>query len=133
MCEYTGGPCERPAEWSVFTPPGRWKKWPYGRLHFMCDPCAKYYAAAVKKPLKGLDRPENAPDDWRPSIMEHIRLSAIDARINEQAERNRLGTTVPVESGDLSRPGDAKRYTPAQLQQIMVLRRYHRGNREMRT
>lgn len=129
-CEVYGGNCERPADWSFFTPPGRWiKTWPHGRFTFMCTPCRDYYAAAIKKPLKGIDRPEGADEDWRPSIMEHLRLSAIDAQINEQAERNRLGIPGGVMVyGDLSRPGDSKRYTPAQLKQVYVLRRYHRDN-----
>lgn len=92
------------------------------------------YAAHLesKKPLKGIDRPENAPDDWRGSILEHIRLSTIDAQINEQAERNRLARNAPAQRAgddDLSRPGDSKRYTPAQLKQVYVLRRYHRETR----
>lgn len=133
MCEYTGVPCERPADWSILTPPGRWiKTFPHGRLHFMCTPCKVYYLEQLPKPLKGIDRPEGADEDWRGSIMEHLRLSAIDAQINEQAERNRLGKSVEPFDNDLSRPSDSKRYTPAQLQQLYILRRHLRDERRAR-
>jgi hypothetical protein len=131
MCEYTGGPCERAADWSVFTPPGRWiKTFPHGRLHFMCTPCKVYYLEQLPKPLKGIDRPEGvAPEDWKPSIMEHLRLSMIDAQINEMAERNRTGKAQEsVDRNNLWHPGD-ERYTPAQLQQLYILRRHLRDER----
>lgn len=130
-CEYSNGACGRPADWSFFTPPGRWTKtWPHGRFTFMCTPCRDHYVAAIKKPLKGIDRPEGvAPEDWKPSIMEHLRLCAIDAKTNEMAERNRLRTShAPPNGENLSQPGDW-RYTPAQLKQLYVLRRHLREER----
>lgn len=96
---------------------------------FFCSECLERFKTAWRTPMKGIDRPPNAPDDWRGSIMEHIRLSAIDAQINEMAERNRLGRAVEPVNSDLSRPGDSMRYTPAQLEQVYILRRYHLDNR----
>lgn len=113
-CEYSGGACERPADWSFFTPPGRWiKTWPHGRFTFMCTPCRDYYVEALPKPLKGIDRPEGADEDWRGSLLDHIRHAQIAMAFEERDKR-----AEPADD-----PDDAKRFTPAQLNQVYVLRR----------
>lgn len=104
----------------MFTPPGRWiKTWPHGRHHFMCTRCRDYYLDACSKPLKGIDRPEGvAPEDWRGSILDHINHGLIAMAFENRNEN------LIVAKQSLHRPGDAKRFTPAQLQQIMVLRKH---------
>lgn len=120
-CEYNH--CGNFAEWSLLTPPGRWiKTFLCGRLHFMCTNCADVYREAISKPLKGIDRPEHADEDWRPSIMEHLRHAEIAIAFEKRNER------VPVESG-LRRPCDSERFTPAQQKQIEFVRKYWREQR----
>lgn len=122
-CQYHH--CRDPADWSILTPRGRWiKTWPYGRLHFMCTPCRDYYVDAISKPLKGIDRPEGADDDWKGSIMEHLRHAAIAIAFEE---RNKRPAREPV-LGPLHRQGDEK-YTPAQLEQLMLFRKHIRDER----
>jgi hypothetical protein len=122
-CEFSGGPCERAADWSIFTPPGRWiKQFPNGRLHFMCTPCKVYYLEQLLKPMKGIDRPEGvAPEDWRGSILDHIRHAQIAMVFEDRNDR-------PPPLGPLSMPGDEK-YASAQLKQLYVLRRHLRDER----
>jgi hypothetical protein len=121
-CEYHH--CGDAADWSVFTPPGRWiKERPYGRLMFMCMPCKDFYVDALSRPLKGIDRPEGADEEWRPSLADHLRHAEIDAAFERRNQR-----PAPVKD-NLRRTGDEKRFTPAQLQQMMVWRK---GLREMR-
>jgi hypothetical protein len=123
-CEYHH--CSDAADWSILTPRGRWiKTWPHGRLHFMCTPCRDYYVDALSKPLKGIDRPEGADDDWKGSIMDHLHHAAIAIAFEE---RNKKPAPAPL-LGPLHRHDDAKRYTPAQLEQIMVWRE---GVRDLR-
>jgi hypothetical protein len=122
-CQYHH--CGNAADWSLITPPGRWlKTWPHGRLHFMCTPCRDYYVEVLPKLLKGIDRPEGADDDWRPSIMEHLRHAQIAMAFERRNER-----PAPPVQDDLRRDGDEKRFTPAQQKQIMAWRK---GLREMR-
>jgi len=84
----------------------------------MCTPCKDYYADVVFNPREGIDRPENAPEDWRPSLMEHLRHAQIAMAFNER------NLKPAPERNSLARPDDAKRYTSAQLKQVMVLRKY---------
>lgn len=130
QCEVYGGSCERPADWTVFTPPGRWiKTWPYGRFTFMCTLCKDYYVEEWKKPLKGIDRPPGADEDWRPSLMEHIRHAQIAIAFEERKERDRLYGAI-AEFGPV--PRHVQDYTPAQLSQYAIMRRAFRDFREGR-
>jgi hypothetical protein len=79
--------CSRFADWSVFTPPIRKIFGPHGNLKFMCTPCKEYYAEAIAKPLKGIDRPPDAPEDWRPSLDEHLRWARIEMEFEEQKKQ----------------------------------------------
>jgi len=117
--------CGKPAECSVWMGRGRWTKTnPHGWFKFMCTPCAEFYSSVVSKPLKGIDRPEGADDEWRPSIMEHLRHAQIAMAFEQRNQRS-----APLVQDDLRRPGDEKRFTPAQLEQMMLWRK---GLREMR-
>jgi len=83
---------------------------------FYCNACWEYFVRAWNTPKKGIDRPENASDDWRPSILEHIRHAAI-AIAFEERDKNR----PPVQTS-YRRHGDEKRFTPAQQKQIETFR-----------
>lgn len=50
----------------------------------MCTACKDIYLEALSTPLKGIDRPEHADDDWRPSILEHIRHAEIAIAFEER-------------------------------------------------
>lgn len=115
--------CGKPADWSILTPRWRWvKTWPYGRLHFMCTPCRDYYFEAISKPLKGIDRPEGSDEDWKGSILDHLRHAAIAIAFEERDKHQ------PVRD-EFYRPGDEKKFTPEQQKQIVTWRK---GLREMR-
>jgi hypothetical protein len=62
------------------------RQWPHGRFKFFCSRCKNIYVDAVSKPMKGIDRPQWADDEWRGSIMEHIRHARLDLAF---AERDR--------------------------------------------
>jgi hypothetical protein len=65
-----------------------WKReWPHGRFKFFCTRCRDIYVDAVSKPMKGIDRLPDADEDWKPSIMEHIRHARIDIAFEER-DRN---------------------------------------------
>jgi hypothetical protein len=65
--------------------------------------------------MKGIDRPEGADEWWRPSLEDHLRFAEIEIAFNARHKR--------AIAADLWRHGD-DRYTPQQLQQLMVLRRH---------
>jgi hypothetical protein len=74
QCEYHH--CRARADLSVMVPLS-WK--PPLRLapKFFCVSCFDYFKTAWGTPIRGIDRPENAPDDWRPSLLECIRHAQI--------------------------------------------------------
>lgn len=89
----------------------------------MCEWHYEAYHDGMTKPIRGLTRPENAPEDWRPSLVEMIRHAEIAISF---AERNQRATH---ESVDLSPQNADRKYTPAQLEQIMILRKHLRAGR----
>lgn len=66
--------CDQPADWSIYQP--SWPPRPASYI-FMCDPHLRIYVDAWTKPMKGIDRPEHADDEWRGSILEHVRHAKI--------------------------------------------------------
>lgn len=118
-CEMFGGACDQRADWSVLMP--LWLSRPL-RLYaqFSCAQCWNRFKANWHKPIKGLDKPDGADDEWRPSLMEVIQHGCIAVAFEERKERERAFLT----NATLSRPDDRKRYTPAQLKQVMVFRRF---------
>jgi hypothetical protein len=112
--------CQEAADWSVWQP--RWGE-RRERFRFICEGHFQMYRGAMTKPIRGIDRPENADEEWRGSLLECIRHAQI-----AMAFENRNTRHVP-EDHPLSRPDDAKRYTSAQLAQVMVLRRQSREQR----
>jgi hypothetical protein len=118
---YNGNRCGRErANWSVLVP-ATWKLPLRLQAKFACGDCWEYFTTMWDKPIKGLTRPENAPDDWRPSLMEMIRHGEIAVEFERLREQNRQPPKT-----DLRRPDDEKRYTSAQLVQVMNLRRLTR-------
>src|ERR1700757_1065383 len=94
-CQYHH--CTAYAEWSILTPVGRFRKsFPHGRLHFMCTRCRDIYVDALSKPLKGIDKPEGADDEWKPSIMEHVRHARIAMEF-EDRDKSREPEPLPAE------------------------------------
>lgn len=85
----------------------------------MCEDCYRQYQDVVSKPIRGIERPENADDSWRPSIADMMRHAEIAIAFAERDKHARALTSM----GSYRRHGDEK-YTPAQLQQLMVLRRH---------
>jgi hypothetical protein len=79
----------------------------------MCDTHLQMY----KAPIAGISRPAHADEEWRPSIMDCIRQAQIAMIFEDRNKRPELPSS-------LGRPDDAKRYTPAQLAQVMILRKH---------
>jgi hypothetical protein len=76
------------ADWSFFH---SWSRGPTPRVMFLCDACLESLTEAQAKPLVGIDRPEHASDFWKPSIMHHIRMTALENNRQEKA------TQVPTD------------------------------------
>jgi hypothetical protein len=87
----------------------------------MCDVHAKIYRDAMTKPIRGITPPENAGEDWRLSLSECLRHASIALAFEN---RNKCNITT---QSSLQREGDAKRYSHAQLEQVMILRKQMRN------
>ena len=94
----------------------------------MCTPCKDSYADALWTPLKGIDRPEGADEEWRGSILDHLRHAQIAISF---AERNKIGNQHDAEPPPVSRDhleSYWQRYevnrgmTPAQIEVFRNLR-----------
>jgi hypothetical protein len=84
----------------------------------MCDYHAAIYRKAMTTPIVGITRPTDiAPEDWRGSLLASIKYYDMLLRASEKT------TPKPIYTQrDHSRFDDHKRYAPAQLEQVMVLR-----------
>lgn len=110
--------CEDGADWSVWQ--RAWGSRSEGPT-FMCKGHFRLYQEAMTKPIRGIDRPEHADDEWRGSITEMMRHARIAIDFAERDQKAKA-----IESmGSLRRDGDEK-YTLAQLQQMKVLRNHLR-------
>jgi len=67
--------CENVACWSVQLP--KWRREIAPRFKFMCDTHYQIFRSAISSPIRGVDQPEAAPEDWRPSILEMMRHANI--------------------------------------------------------
>lgn len=116
-CEYHH--CSAPADWSVWQP--RWGTIPAARgsVKFMCGACWKIYRKAMTTPMRGIDRPEGADDEWRGSILDHLRHARIAMEFEDRNERR----PRPAMNSDPRYYDDAKRFTPAQFEQIKIFRK----------
>lgn len=73
-CEYRW--CDQPAELSALVP-ASWTLPLRFAAKFFCVACWENFAAAWKAPIRGVDRPEHAPEDWCPSLDEMMRHAKI--------------------------------------------------------
>jgi len=78
--------CSLGADHSVLLPP--WGK-TRARIAFMCATHFAIYCEGMTKPIRGLTPPENADEDWKPSLLEMIRHAqiAIDFEDRKRLER----------------------------------------------
>lgn len=115
-CQLFGGfCCESGAELSVLVP-ARWKFPLRLKTQFACRSCWQRLCDNWDKPIKGLTRPKNGDDDWKPSLLEVIRHGEIALAFEDQRELREM------QASQFYRPGDELRYTPAQMKQIATLR-----------
>jgi hypothetical protein len=128
--EFRGSECSRYADWSVWQP--RWRS-RSERFIFMCDGHWKIYHHGMITFIPGIDRPPNADEFWRPSLSDAIRLACIKLNHERRIEEERKAAPLASDDcysdpvlGDYYRWRD-KRYTPGQLEQIHVWRRYCRS------
>jgi hypothetical protein len=102
--------CHKYADWSLCAPQMNMR---LGGIMFICD----WHWQKMQEPIPGIDRPARASEDWRPSISDSIRLAIVKFE-HEQHQKERW--VREIFESEQSR--DAKRYTPAQLKQVQVLR-----------
>lgn len=82
-CEYHY--CGKKANWSTWMP--SWTRGSGGKpgyFKFFCHDCLAYYQHAMLTPMKGIDRPADADEDWKGSILDHIRHARIAMTFNER-------------------------------------------------
>lgn len=75
--------------------------------------------------MKGIDAPAGLDEDWRPSIMEHLRHARIAMAF---AERQAQDRAAPQDISEIW-PDWRKRFNPAQLEQVKVMREAFRRYR----
>ena len=116
-CEYFN--CRNRADWSVWQP--NWGKNPVAKayLKFMCDGCWNHYRTAMVTPMAGITRPEWADDEWKPSLLEHIRQAQIAIAFEERNQRLPIShIEIQPEAWEIKMFG----WTPAQVEQVKVHR-----------
>lgn len=118
------GEVRAPAQWSVLLE--SWGRSPYRRPKFFCDACLQAMIAARTRRIPGLHPPPGASPDWRPSIIEMVRLA--DLEIRRQARAN-AAPPVPDDPGDVPLLRRERTLPPAQLKQLLFLRRVMREMR----
>lgn len=118
-CEFSNSWCDGRADWSVMVPL-TWKLPLKLGPKFVCNSCWEYFKKAWNAPIKGIDRPENAPGDWRASLTDMMR----HAQIAESFEnRNKRPPPAPGYLDDYWRwYVKHRRFTPAQIDQFMFMR-----------
>lgn len=103
--------CDALAIWSVSLP--AWRSRPAGPK-LMCDAHKQSYFDVT--PIKGVDRPYYASDEWRPSIVEMISHAAMEIKRQELAGETPVPAPVPLLKRQLN-------FTSAQRAQLEYLRR----------
>lgn len=107
-CEW-GGPCGEYASASEWTPDYNTGGW---RPMWLCDDHLRTWSERPDK-ISGLDRPPNADEFWRGSIMEMIRHALIKAAFEQRSSP--APTTVHGFTWE-------RRLTAAQLAQLQFVR-----------
>lgn len=54
---------------------------------FFCKECWELFKKAWMTPMAGIDRPSDAPDDWRPSLADHLRHARIAMEFEDRQQR----------------------------------------------
>lgn len=115
-CQLYNGACGRLAAVSVMLP-SSWSVRPIPLVpKFACASCYFYLLKWWRTPIKGIDRPANADEDWRPSLMDMMRFAQI-AITFEERDKNRQ---TPPQSNNWQERYWAeydKKFTPAQREQ----------------
>ena len=92
MCQLHG--CDQPAETSVAMP--SWDRAGSFVVRFACAICAAWFAEVNARRVSGLDKPDGADDDWRPSILDCVRLGMMRERADHPpAERSEPAAIRP--------------------------------------
>lgn len=72
QCEAYNGTCGgQSADWTALVP-ASWKLPLRLRAKFFCNECWQRFVTAWKTPMHGIDRPEGAGEDWKPSLLAHV-------------------------------------------------------------
>ncbi len=124
-CELYNGWCGNKADWSAMVP-STWKLPLKLAPTFACDECWQRFNEAWKTPLKGIDRPEGADEDWKPSLMEHLRHARIAMAFERRNERGAERPAEPPMSADSWARYWAwyeRDWTPGQRQQAAAWRK----------
>ena len=106
------------ADWTAMMEPKR--KFHRLKAMFFCNDCWEETQRVRSRPLIGIDPPEHASDFWRPSIMDHIRLTALEYSRQERAKNPPTNYTDAALEYELSR---MKRWTPGQREQVEFMRK----------
>lgn len=118
--------CKETAAWSCWTFP--WRSYPqaeHGPV-WMCQWHKEQYVSVFTHGIPGITPPPHASEDWRPSIMDMIRL----ARINMQP-------ASPLDVLPVLQRGEAERIrrglTPLQYRTLLALRELQREHFPLNT
>ena len=95
-CEFYNGWCGRRANWSVMVPLS-WKIPVRLGPKFTCNECWQRFTKAWKTPLKGIDRPEGADDDWKPSLLDMMHHARIAESFQTRDKKGRPVELTPEE------------------------------------
>lgn len=81
-CQHRG--CDNLANRTLFRP---W--WPVAadRVRWICFPCLDSYDEHVTRRVPGLDKPEGAGEDWRPSLSGMFHLAFMRERDEQRRKR----------------------------------------------
>lgn len=94
---------------------------------FMCWACYDSFVKSSKrKAWPGIDRPDYASDDWRPSILHHISMMLIEEKISRRHEKAHPAPDVAQEFRPVM-PHEL-RWNPQQRAAMAHVRRVMREN-----
>jgi hypothetical protein len=127
LCNCENGPkcgyhhCGQPAHWSAWVP--TWKlSAPLEVPRFFCAQCWEDFKGAWNKPMKGIDRPPHADDEWRPALSDHLNWARIDMANEDRLARERAGVdddrAVVVHPWEIK----ARGWTAAQIETVKRMR-----------
>jgi hypothetical protein len=124
-CEMYNSWCGNKADWSIWVPI-TWKPPLRQAPKFACNECRQRFNEAWAKPIPGIDRPAHADNDWRPSLLDSIRLAEIAMAFERRNERPIERAVEPPMSTDSWARYWAwyeRDYTPAQRENAAAWRK----------